>query len=99
MATKDKESKLPSSLGPNIGTTEWVDKKVKQLKMAEFGSQIKSINKNSLVTEPQRVQEDPKQNQLYKKRMEYAKQIPKPKVSKQAEGKDQLEAELDQNEE
>jgi hypothetical protein len=45
---KDKIKKLSGSLGPHIGSDEWVDKKAKQIKMTEFGNQIKSINKNSV---------------------------------------------------
>jgi len=45
---KDKKQKLSGSLGPNIGSDEWVDKKAKQIKMAEFGNQIKNINKNNV---------------------------------------------------
>lgn len=48
---KEKNTKLSGSLGPNIGSDAWVDKKAKQLKMAEFGNQIKNINKNNVVTD------------------------------------------------
>jgi len=49
---KGKDNKLAGSLGPNIGSDEWVDRKAKQMKMAEFGNQIKNINKNTVVTDP-----------------------------------------------
>lgn len=52
LTVSSKDYKMPTSLGSNVGSTEWVDKKAKQVKMAEFGSQINSFNKQNVVSDP-----------------------------------------------
>lgn len=108
---KEKNTKLSGSLGPNIGSDAWVDKKAKQLKMAEFGNQIKNINKHTVVTDADKyvrkeqeakAEQKKAKEQNVNKRMEQAKNVPKPKIAKTTSQDDEiwkLEKELADNEE
>eukprot|EP00801_Mesodinium_rubrum_P005381 Mrub_05384.p1 GENE.Mrub_05384~~Mrub_05384.p1 ORF type:complete len:349 (+),score=94.26 Mrub_05384:107-1048(+) len=95
---KGKDNKLAGSLGPNIGSDEWVDRKAKQLKMAEFGQQIKKINKNTVVTdadkyikkEQEAKAEKKSKEQNVQKRLDYAKNVPKPKINKAQSNDDEI---------
>jgi len=91
------EKKLPTSLGSNVGSSEWVDKKAKQVKMAEFGKQIKQYNQHNVVVDAQKYKSKEEQEQykeqVWKKRFDYDKSIPKPKVQEKdrAVQEDELE--------
>jgi len=67
-------------LGANIGTEEWEKKNSKLQAMRQFASKVKITNKATNSNPPKRKKEPTKEKSKREKALEFAKNVPKPKI-------------------
>lgn len=67
-------------LGANIGTEEWEKKNSKLQAMKQFSSKVKISNKASNPGPPKIKKEQVKEKSKREKALEFAKNVPKPKI-------------------